>query len=200
MVSTLPRLIGSVGILERLRHPVVHAEIEVGHDEHRRLQLLGQIEGLARHREALRHRTRDQHGMNGVAMRELGHKLDVALRGARRQSGGRSDALNVPDHARNFDVVAQPGELRHQRNARSGGGRHGARSSPSGAQNHADRSQFVLGLHDGKSGFAISANAVILHVIDEGFHQRRRRRDRIPRHHRDARRTCSPSRRRRCRR
>ena len=175
-----------LGILERLRHPVVHSEIEVGHDEHRRLQLLGEVESVTRHAEALGHAARQQHGMTRVAVRELGHKLDVALRGARWQSGGRTHALDVPDDAGNFDVVAQSGELRHQRNSWSGSGGHGARSRPSRAQNHADGGEFVFGLHDGKSRFAISTNSVFLHVINEGLHQRRGRRNRIPRHHRDA--------------
>ena len=77
-----------LGILERLRHPVVHAEIEIGHDEHRRLQLLGEIERLARHAEALGHAARKQHGMLGVAVRELGH--ETRCRPARCASAGRS--------------------------------------------------------------------------------------------------------------
>ena len=121
-------------ILERFRHPVVHAEVEVRHHEHRRLQLLGQIERLTRHRETFRHRTRQQHGMDGIAVRELGHKLNVTLRGAGWQSGGRPHALHVPDHARNFHVVSQPRKLRHQRNSRSGRGRHRTCSCPSGTQ------------------------------------------------------------------
>ena len=36
-----------LGILKRLGHPNVHAEIEVAQHEHRRLQALGQVEGLA---------------------------------------------------------------------------------------------------------------------------------------------------------
>ena len=105
----------------------------------------------------------------GVAVRESVATKDVALRGARRQSGGRPDALDVPDHARNFGVVAQAGELRHQRDSGSGGRGHGARASPACAQHHADRREFILGLHDGESGLAIRADAIFLHVIDERF-------------------------------
>ena len=86
---------------------------------------------------------------------KLGHELNVALRGARRQSGGGPDALHVPDDAGNLDVVPQPGKLRHQRNARPGGGGHGARARPSRTQHHADGGEFVFRLHDGESGFAI---------------------------------------------
>src|SRR5262249_52268271 len=69
-------------ILERVRHPVVHAEVQVAHHKDWRLQLVGEIERLVRHGEALRRRTRNQHGMNRVAVRQLGHELDIALRGA----------------------------------------------------------------------------------------------------------------------
>ena len=34
-------------ILERIGHPVVHAEVEIAQDEDRRLELLGEIERLA---------------------------------------------------------------------------------------------------------------------------------------------------------
>ena len=49
--QNLAAVLRLLGILERLRHPVVHAQIEVGHDEHRRLQLLRQIKRIARHAE-----------------------------------------------------------------------------------------------------------------------------------------------------
>ena len=42
-------------IFEWIGHPVVHSEIEIGHHENQRLELLGQIEGIPRHGEALRH-------------------------------------------------------------------------------------------------------------------------------------------------
>ena len=47
--QNLAAILRLIGILERLRHPVVHAKIEVRHDEHRRLQLLGEIESVASH-------------------------------------------------------------------------------------------------------------------------------------------------------
>ncbi len=175
-----------LGIFERVGHPVVHAEIEVGHDEHRRLQLLGQVKRLAGHGEALRHRRRQQHGMLGVAVRERRNEADVALRSARRQPSRRPHALDVPDDAGNLDVVAEAGELGHQRDAGSSSGGHGARACPAGAQNHADGGEFILGLHDGESGFAVRPDAVFLHVIDEGFDERGGRRNRVPGHYRHA--------------
>jgi hypothetical protein len=44
-----------VGVVpgERIRHPVVHADVEVRHDDDGRLQPLGEVEGLRAHGEAL---------------------------------------------------------------------------------------------------------------------------------------------------
>ena len=139
--------------------------------------------------------------MLGVAVREQRGGEHVALRGAGGQAGGGADALHVEDHRGNFGVVAQADELRHQRDAGPGGGGHGARARPAGAQRHADGSQLVFGLHDGVgglAGFGIVPEA--LHVADQRFHQRGRRRDGIPGDHRHAGEHGSPARRRRCRR
>ena len=103
------------------------------------------------------------------------------------KSSGRANPLDVPDDARNLDVIAKTRELGHERNARACGGGHGARSRPSCAQNHADGGEFVFCLHDGEGRFAIRPDAVLLHVINQRLHQRRRRRNRIPRHDRHAR-------------
>src|SRR5580704_5438768 len=161
-----------VGIYKRVRHPVVHAEIEIGHDEYRALQLFGQVEGSARHREALGRGTGQKHGMLRISVRQLGDEADVALRGSRRQAGGGSYALNVPNHRRQLDVIAQAGELCHERNSGSSRGGHRACTSPSSAQNHADSGEFILGLDNSKSSFAIRAYAVLLHVINETFDER----------------------------
>ena len=160
-------------ILEGVRHPVVHAEIKIGHHEDQGLELLRQIEGIARHGEALLHGTGEQQDVLGVAVGEKRGGENVALRGARGQTGGRTDALDVPDHAGNFRVVGEAGKFCHERNARAGGRGHGARPCPSRAQHHADRGQFVFGLHDGERGFAVGANAEALHVFDHALGQRR---------------------------
>ena len=167
-------------IFERIGHPVVHAEIEIGHDEDQRLELLGQIEGLGRHGEALFHGAGKQHDVLRIAVRKECGRKNVALRSARGQAGGGTDALNVPDDAGNFNVIRESGELRHQRDARSGGRGHAARARPACADDHADGGQFIFRLHDGEGRFAVGADAVFLHVVDHRFDQRRRRRDRIP--------------------
>ncbi len=59
-----------VRIGERLRHPVVHAQVEIAEHKHRRLQPLGQIERRVAELEALLHRARQQNNVLGVAVRE----------------------------------------------------------------------------------------------------------------------------------
>jgi hypothetical protein len=55
LAQHLAALDGRSGIFERVGHPIVHAEIEIRHDEHQRLELLGQVERFTGHGEALRH-------------------------------------------------------------------------------------------------------------------------------------------------
>ena len=64
------------------------------------------------------------------------------------------DALDVDDDRRDLGVVAEARELRHERDARARGRRHGARARPAGAEHHADRGELVLGLDDGEGGLA----------------------------------------------
>ena len=131
---------------------------------------LGEIEGLDGHGEAFLGRAREEHGVLGVAVREDGGGQDVALLRARGQAGGGADALHVEDHRGDFGVVAQADEFRHQRDAGTGGGGHGARARPAGAERHADGSQFVFGLHDGVGGLAgFGVVAEALHVADQRF-------------------------------
>ncbi len=87
----------------------------------------------------------------------------------------------------NLGVVAEAGELRHQRNAGARSRCHGARARPACAKHHADGGQFVFRLHDGEGRLAFRRDAELLQQVGGGFNQRCRRRDRIPRHHGDAR-------------
>ena len=71
-------------------HPVVHADVEIRHHHDRRLQPLGQVEGIAREVEALLGIAREQADVLGVAVRGVGRFQDVALLRARRHAGGRA--------------------------------------------------------------------------------------------------------------
>ena len=147
--STLAAVERLIGIRERLRHPVVHAEVEVAHHEDHDLETLGQIERLHRHRVALFDRGRDQHDLLGVAVRQHSGREQVPLRRARRQPGGRPHALDVEHDAGNFGVVREAGELAHQRDAGARRRRHGPRARPAGADHHPNRRNLVFRLDDG---------------------------------------------------
>ena len=164
----LPRSRGFSGYWNVVGHPGVHAEVEVRHHEDRRLEPLRQVE--RRHRElvALLRRTRDEHDVLRVAVRQDRRRQDVALRRARGQARGRPDALHVDDDRGDLGVVAQAHELAHERDARAGRRRHRTRAGPSRAERHADRRQFVLGLHDGKGGLPrLLVHPVLLQVLDQ---------------------------------
>ena len=107
-------------IVEGVRHPRVHAQVEVRHHEDRRLHVLGEVERVHRHRVALGDRAGQQQRVLGVAVRQEGRGQDVLLTGPGRETGGWPAPLDVEDHGRDFGVVAKAGELRHQRNAGTG--------------------------------------------------------------------------------
>ena len=71
-----------LGIDERLRHPVVHTEIEVQENEDRGLQLLRKVEGLNSELKALLDRSRKQKDVFRIPMGESCDRPDIALRGA----------------------------------------------------------------------------------------------------------------------
>ncbi len=163
-------------------HPVVHADVEIRHHEYRRLQALGQIEGIDRHVEAFFRVRREQQHVARVAVRGIGRRHDVALLCPRRHARRGSDALDVEQHRGNLGVVGETDELVHQRNARAAGRREGARTVPGGADHGADGGEFILGLHDQVIVLArLRIDAPLLAEALERIHHRRRRRDRIPR-------------------
>src|SRR5258708_25781088 len=102
--QNLAALDGLLRILKGIGHPVVHAQVEVRHDEYRRLKLFGQIEGILRHGVALFRRTRKKQEVLGVAMSEERGEENVTLRRARGQAGGGTDSLNVPYDSGNLGV------------------------------------------------------------------------------------------------
>ena len=105
LVEHLAAIDRLVRIRERLRHPGVHAEVEIAHHEDDRLQPLGQVERVHRHLVALFDRRRQQQHVPRVAVRVERREEDVALRRARRQTRGRPDALDVEHDRRHLGVV-----------------------------------------------------------------------------------------------
>ncbi len=114
-------------------------------------------------------------------MRRVRAHHQVALLRARRHAGRRTGALHVDDHRRDLGVVREADELVHQRDARTRGRRERARARPRCADDHAECRQFVFRLEDRELLLLRLRIAAVLHAEAlEGFHHRRRRRDRVP--------------------
>ena len=172
--------------LQRTAEPVVHADVEIGHDEDRRLQPVGEVERLRGHLEGFGRVLGEQQHVLGVAVRGVGAAQQVALLRARRHAGRGTGALHVDDHGRNLGEVGEAEELLHQRDAGAGGRREGARAVPARADHHADRGELVLGLDDGEAVLLVAVGAVARAMALERLGERGRRRDRIPGAHRRA--------------
>ena len=112
----------------------------------------------------------------------------IGLLRARRHSRRRADALHVEQHGGQLREVREAQELAHQRQAGAARRRERARAVPRGAEHDADRGELVLGLHDAVAPLAgLRILAIALAERLERVHQRRRRRDRVPRADRRAR-------------
>ncbi len=101
------RAIASRPSRRRGHDPVVHADVEIGQHEDRRLEALGEIERRHGEVEALGGVRREEQDVLGVAVRRVGARQDVALLRARRHAGRRARALHVDD--------APPGSRRSRR-------------------------------------------------------------------------------------
>ena len=106
----------------------IHADVEVEHDEHRRLQALGEIEGGGGEFEDFAGCVGDDEHVFGVAMTGEGGEQDVRLLGARRHARRRPAALDVEHHHGDLGEIGEAEKLLHQRDARSRGRRQGARA------------------------------------------------------------------------
>ncbi len=166
------------------RQALVHADVEVGHEEDRRLQPLGEVERERAELEALGRVLGEEEHVLGVAVREVGALDDVGLLRARRHPGRGAAALHVDDHHRDLGEVREPHEFGHERDAGARGGGEGARAVPPCPADDADRGELVFGLNDRELvglGFRIytQTRAILLKSLGE----RRRGRDRVPRAH-----------------
>ncbi len=66
-------------IFEGIRHPIIHAQIEITHDENRRLKPFGKIERVVRHLETFFDARRQQNDMLRIAMRSVSQRQNVGL-------------------------------------------------------------------------------------------------------------------------
>ena len=133
-----------------LTQALVHANVEVGHEEDGGLQAVGQVQRGGGKLKALVRVFGQQHHMLGVAVRGIGAGQQIRLLGAGGHAGGWAAALHIDDGDRDFSKVGQADELGHQRYAGARCGGKSAGAVPASANHHTDRGQFVFGLHDGK--------------------------------------------------
>ena len=134
---------------ERRAEPLVHADVEVVQDEHRRLEPVREVERGGSKREALPRVLGEKQHVLGVAVARVSAGEDVRLLRTGRHPGRRAAALDVEDDRRDLREVGQADELLHQRDARPGGRGEGPGAVPGGADHHADCCELVLGLDDG---------------------------------------------------
>ena len=178
-------VLAAVVPLKRRAQALVHADVEIAHQEHRRLQPLGEVERLRGHLEALVRVLREKQHVLGVAVARVGAGEDVGLLRARRHARRRPAALHVDDRHRNLGEIREPDEFLHERDAGAGGRGKGARAVPPRPDGDAHRSELVLALHDGElvlAGFLVHSQ--LRAVLLKGFGERRGRRDRVPGAHR----------------
>src|SRR5262249_32439506 len=95
-----------------------------------------------------------------------------ALLDAGAQDSARANALDVPDDAGALGEVGIAGVLGHQRDAGAGGGGHGARASPAGADDDTKGGDLILGLNDGVGGLLRrGVHAQRLGILAKRIHQ-----------------------------
>src|SRR4051812_39280284 len=100
--------------------------------------------------------------MSRIAVREERVLENIALRGARGQTGGGPHSFHVEDDGGNLRVVSEADELAHERDSGTGSGGHGSRTGPCRAERHPDGGDLVLRLYDrvvGLAGLRIVAEA-----------------------------------------
>ena len=118
---------------------MVHADVEVEHDEDRRLQPVGEVERGRAELERLGRILREQQDVLSVAVRSIGREHDIRLLGARRHAGRGAAALHVEDDRRDLGKIGEAEEFLHQRNAGTRGRRERARAVPGSAGDDAER-------------------------------------------------------------
>src|SRR6266536_1130141 len=166
---------------ERPAQAMVHADVEIEHDEDRRLQPVGEIERRGAELEGFGGILGKQQHVLRVSVRRIGGEQDVRLLGAGRHSGRGAAALHVEDDRGHLGEIRQPEKFLHQRDAGTGRGGERSRAVPGGTDHDAERGELVLGLHDGVTLLpGLRIDAIARAMTGEGFGERGGRRDRVP--------------------
>ena len=131
---------GDEHVLDHLGHDLI------GHDQHRGPEFFGHVK---RFEGQIKHLLRRLRGISDeliITMRAPLGLHHIGLRGQRGQTGGRSAALNVNDHAGGLGHHRQAQVLLHQAEAGTGGGRHHLTVAPTGSQDGRQTTWLILHL------------------------------------------------------
>jgi hypothetical protein len=162
-------------------HPVIHPDVQIGHEEDGGLKALGQIEGIYGQVEALLGVRREESDVLGVPVRGVCHQHQVSLLGPGRHAGGGSRTLDIDEDARDLGVIGEPDELPHEGDPRTAGGRKRPGPCPTRPDHHAGSRQLVLRLEDAELlPPRLRVDAVPVAEGLERIHEGRGGSDRIP--------------------
>ena len=157
--------------LKRVANPVIHADVQIAHDDDRRLQALRQIEGVRRQLKTFFWIAGEQQHMLGVAVRSIGARGDVGLLRACRHAGRGTATLDIEQHQGQLREIGEAEKFRHQRYAGTRGRGESARAVPARADDDADCRQLVLGLNNRHPAFPILVETQAPGMALEGFRQ-----------------------------
>src|SRR5262249_40054238 len=87
-------------ILERISHPVVHAQIQIAHHKDRCLEAFSKVKGVVAHAEAFFNAGRKQNDVFRITVRAVDHRQDIGLLRSRRQSRTWTYTSDVEDYYR----------------------------------------------------------------------------------------------------
>src|SRR5689334_6588284 len=98
---------------QRLRQVMIHANVEVEHDEDWRLQPVREVKGLRTEGERLRRIFRKEQHVLGIAVRGVSAGHDVTLLRTCRHARGRTGPLDVEEDGWNFSKIGKADKLLH---------------------------------------------------------------------------------------
>ena len=122
---------------QRRRHPLVHAEIKIAHDNDGCLQAFREVKGFDSHAEAFGRRGREKQYVLGIAMRGISGGEDIGLLGAGGHARRGACSLHINQNRRDLCEIGQTKKFAHQRDARTTGCGKSACAIPVGANDHA---------------------------------------------------------------
>ena len=136
-----------VDVIRPIDHDPGLTERLVRQHDDGRLQRFGQMHRPLRGQQAVGNRQRRGHDMRRVAVQPVDGDVEVALLRLGGDAGRRPRSHHVDDDERDFRGHGEAEQFDHQRQAGTGRRRQRRHAAIARADDHVDRGQFVLGLH-----------------------------------------------------